>query len=168
MPKIIANLENRLMEEAGNQVATSGYSEVTIRSVAAACGVGVGTVYNYFPSKDDLLAAYMLRDWKACIAAIEAVRRNSSHPEPVVRSIYDQLHLFAQKHQGIFRDPSAAASFAGSFSRYHKLLRTQLSQPLEKFCKDSFRAEFLAEALLTWTMDGRSFEEIYGILENLF
>ena len=46
MPKIIENLETKLIEEAKKQFETSGYSALTIRSVAKACGVGVGTVYN--------------------------------------------------------------------------------------------------------------------------
>ena len=60
------------------------------------------------------------------------------------------------------------SGFAGSFSRYHGMLRMQLAQPLEKFCKSGFAAEFIAEALLTWTMAGKSFDEIYGMIEKLF
>ena len=42
MPKIIKNLESRLIEEAKQQIRQSGYSAMTIRSVAKACGVGAG------------------------------------------------------------------------------------------------------------------------------
>ena len=56
MPKIIENLEKRLIAEAKRQIAESGYGATTIRSVAKGCNVGVGTVYNYFPSKDALIA----------------------------------------------------------------------------------------------------------------
>ena len=73
MPKIIKNLESKLIAEAQKQILAQGYGAVTIRSVANACGVGVGTVYNYFPSKDDLLAHYLLADWTECITAINAV-----------------------------------------------------------------------------------------------
>jgi AcrR family transcriptional regulator len=129
--------------------------------------VGVGTVYNYFPSKEELLAMHMLRDWNQCIAVLAAVSEASDVPEPVVRGIYDQLREYAARHAVIFRDESAATAFAGSFRRYHGLLRSQLSQPLRKFCESDFLADFLAESLLTWTMAGKSFEEIYGILQKL-
>ena len=168
MPKIIENLESKLIEEARKQIGESGYGAVTIRSIAKGCGVGVGTVYNYFPSKDALLATWLLRDWKECTTAINAVSTYSDSPAPVVNCIHDQLRQFAQRHQAIFRDETAAVSFAGSFSRYHSLLRQQLAEPLEKFCGDPFAAEFIAEALLIWTMAGKNIDELYGMIEKLF
>ena len=168
MPKMIENLENRLMEEARRQIEESGYGSLTIRSVAKGCGVGVGTGYNYFSSKDELLARYMLEDWKTCVSAISTVSTYSDAPQPVVRCIHDQLCRFAQRHQALFRDEAAGAVFAGSFSRYHALLRSQIAVPLVKFCKSDFAAEFMAEALLTWTMAGKSFDELYPMIEPLF
>ena len=168
MPKIIKNLERILLEEARNQIEASGYSAVTIRSVAAACGVGVGTVYNYYASKDELLAAYMLEDWNACITAINAVGNYSEEPRPVVLCIYDQLTAYALRNQSVFRDAAATSSFAASSGRYHALLRSQLATPLRKFCESDFAADFLAESLLTWTMAGIPFDELYGMLKKLF
>lgn len=168
MPKIIENLEDRLIAEARRQIEAEGYGALTIRSVAKACGVGIGTVYNYFPSKDALLANSMLRDWNQCIVAINAVSTYSREPEPVVHCICDQLIAFARQHQRIILDEAAAAAFAGSFSRYHSLLRGQLAQPLRKFCESDFASEFIAESLLTWTMAGKPFDEIYGMIRKLF
>ena len=168
MPKIIENLESRLIEEAKRQIEESGYSAMTVRSVAKACGVGIGTVYNYFPSKEAILATYMLADWKKCIAAIGAVSTYSDNPKPVVLCIFDQLLLFARRHQTVFSDEAAAAAFAGSFSKYHGMLRSQLATPLRKFCNSDFSADFIAEALLTWTMAGKSFDDIFGMIVKLF
>ena len=53
-------------------------------------------------------------------------------------------------------------------SRTNSMLRVQLAQPLRKFCGDDFTAEFLAEAMLTWTMAGKPFEDLYSILAKHF
>ena len=168
MPKIIKDLEKKLIEEAKQQINDVGYGATTIRSIATACGVGVGTVYNYFASKEDILAAYMLEDWKNCITAINAVSLYSTAPAPVVQCIYDQLQAYEQRHTSVFKDEAAIASFAGGQSRYHALLCNQLAQPLRKFCQDDFTALFIAESLLTWSMTDRRFEDIYSIIQKLF
>ena len=167
MPKIIANLESRLMTEARRQLEEIGYEAVTIRSVASACGVGVGTVYNYFDSKEALLAAYLLEDWHRCVVHIQAASADSQESETVVRCIYDQLAAYSRRHQTVFRDKAAATAFATHFGKYHALLRSQLAVFLRKFVDSDFAADFTAEALLTWTLAKREFEEIFGMLRKL-
>ena len=167
MPKIIENLPERLAEEALRQIEESGFASMTIRSVAKGCGVGVGTVYNYFPSKDALLAAFLLADWKDCLQAIEAAKAAQPEPEAVLQAMYRQLKYYSGAHRSIFGDQSAAKIFSGTMGAYHGILRDQLAQPLVSFCTDPFRAQFAAEALLTWTMEGRSPEQLLPILLSL-
>ena len=58
--------------------------------------------------------------------------------------------------------------FAGSFGQYHALLRSQLASFLRRFVEGGFAAEFIAESLLTWTMAGRNFDEIYDVIAKIF
>lgn len=168
MPKIIENLPEKLVSEARRQVEKSGYSALTIRSVAKECGVGVGTVYNYYPSKEALVAAFMLEDWKCCITDIQSCAENAQGREPVLWAIYENLHQFMQRHAVILRDEAAAVGVTGSFGKYHALLRSQLAEPLRRFCRDDFTADFIAEAMLTWTVSGKSFEELNSVLKRIF
>lgn len=168
MPKIIENLPQRLLEEARRQIGESGYGTMTIRSVAASCGVGVGTVYNYYPSKEALAAAFILEDWKACCSRIEACAQSAKGREPVLWAIYENLQEFIAAHAAVFQDESAAAAFTGSFGQYHGLLRSQLAQPIRRFCRDDFTAEFIAEAMLTWIVAGKSFDELSKVLQRIF
>lgn len=164
MPKIIENLPERLAEEARRQVEESGFSAMTIRSVAKSCGVGVGTVYNYYPSKEALVASFMLDDWKDCVKAIHSCAATAQELEPVLGIIHEKLTLFMEQYGPIFRDESAAVSYTGSTSRYHGILRSQLADPIRKFCRDDFTAEFIAEAMLTWTVAGKAFDELKTVL----
>ena len=166
MPKIIKNLEENLLAEAARQISVSGYNGINMRSIAKACGIALGTVYNYFPSKEHLIVSCMLENWNNCIAAIEAASGANS-PRPVAECIYMQLLNFAEQYQTLFSDKSAVSIFISSVDKYHVMLRSQLARPLRKFCQSDFEAEFVAEALLTWTMKEKSFEEIYAVLAKV-
>lgn len=50
--------------EVSGAVRRQGWEAVNVRAVASACGVAVGTLYNYFPSRDALVAASVESVWK--------------------------------------------------------------------------------------------------------
>ncbi len=164
MPKILSDPKARMLQEVQRLLTQEGYCAVTIRAVAVGCGLAVGTVYNYFPSKEALLAEYLLIDWRQCIASIQSVSETAATAEPVARCICDELGRFSRSHAAIFREEAARGAFVGSFGQYHALLRSQLAAPLEPFFGGSFPAQFAAESLLTWTMAGKEFREIWDLL----
>ena len=171
MPKIIENVRDQLLTEAKRQILENGYANTTIRSVASACNLGVGTVYNYFKSKDMLIASFMLDDWKECLEGMKT--ENTSNTECFLRGIYILLLEFTEKHISLFRDNDAAKVFAAAFTERHKLLRAQFADMIQPVCDQTthqdkrFLAEFISESLLTWTMAGKSFDEIYSVLNLL-
>lgn len=174
MPKIIENISEKLLAEARKQVMEQGYSAMTIRSVAKGCGVSVGTVYNYFPSKDMLVASFMLTDWQVCMAAIKQCCEENSEPQTILKCVYDELQLFTKTYMKLFQDENAGSSFASAFPQRHKQLRDQIANQVQKICVKQtkadvdFLAEFLAENMLTWTLANKTFEEISSILLQLF
>lgn len=174
MPKILENIRENLLQEARKQVMEQGYSLMTIRSVASACGVGVGTVYNYFPSKDNLVANFMLEDWQKCLGEMQGCCGKADNPKSALRGVYDALRSFMDTYDALFEDEHADVSFKASFHPRHKQLRSQIAKPLKPFCMTQkaadphFLSELLAEAMLCWTLDGRRFEEISSVLLQLF
>lgn len=60
MPKQVID-RDRLIDEAYQIASRSGISALSVRKVAAACGIAVGSVYVYFPTKADLTAAVLTR-----------------------------------------------------------------------------------------------------------
>jgi AcrR family transcriptional regulator len=56
MPKTLTSKEE-ILEGAYRLAGTYGLASISIRGVAGACGVSSGTIYNYFTSRDELVAA---------------------------------------------------------------------------------------------------------------
>ncbi len=169
MPKIIENLREALLLEAKRQIAERGYKATTIRSVAGECDVAIGTVYNYFSSKDMLIASFMLEDW---IAVIDSLKTESAEDSrSYLFSVYSALRAFAAKHSALFADKEAAKVYNSVFYERHKQLRAQLAELLLPICSSandpSFTAEFISESMLAWTMAGRDFESIYEIIKKI-
>ena len=117
IPKILQNVREQLIAEAGRQIAENGYKKTTVRSVAKACGLGVGTVYNYFNSKEMLIASFMADDWCRCLEFMQSV--NSDSPKDVLKSICTTLTEFSRKHRTLFSDGDASTVFASVFNERH-------------------------------------------------
>ncbi|MBO5500763.1 MAG: TetR/AcrR family transcriptional regulator [Clostridia bacterium] len=168
MPKIIENLRDQLLQEARKQIAERGYTGTTIRSVAGACGVGVGTVYNYFSSKEMLIAAFMMEDWQKQLDAMAALPKDQ--PEALLRGVYEALCTYAAGHQDLFSDEGAAKAISLGFAPRHRMLREQLTGFILPICKGdnaAFTAAFIAESLISWTMEGTSFDTLYPVIDKL-
>ena len=52
-----------ILKTSRELIQQNGWAGVNIRSVAAACGVSVGCIYNYFASKTELLSATVESIW---------------------------------------------------------------------------------------------------------
>lgn len=174
MPKIIENIREKLLIEAKKQVQTQGYTAMTIRSVASACGVGTGTVYNYFSSKDMLVASFLLEDWMLCIEKIEQGMEQAECTKDALYCMHIELLKYKEKYESVFADANAAKSYTPCAMRRHHLLREQLAPLLEPWTsrqnkvEASFLAKFVAESMLNLTMADKDFEQIASVLLQLF
>ena len=166
MPKILESMREQLLETAKRQLLQNGYQRMTVRSVAAECGIAVGTVYNYFPSKDALIAAFVSGDWQNCVASIAA------HTDDDARTrflrIYETLRAFTETYRPLFSDEGAAKVRHAAFLQRHMQLRGQIAALIAPVCGgEAFLPEFLAEALLVWTAEDKPFEPIWQIIQKL-
>lgn len=168
MPKILESVREQLLETARAQIERSGYARTTIRSVAAECGIAAGTVYNYFPSKDMLIATYVSEDWLRYLASIRASEADDAKTR--LRRIYEALRAFIDAHAALFTDPDAVKPYHSVFMQRHNQLRAQLAELIVPICPpgaDAFLPSFIAESLLTWTLEKTAFEPIYHIIQKL-
>lgn len=174
MPKIIENVRGKLIDEAKKQIAENGYENVTIRSIAKGCDLGLGTFYNYFKSKDMLIATFLFEDWRGRIEMVSKRYINETDPMTVVRALYNEVSDFINAYKNIFASQSAIKTFNISSPGYHKFVRNQVAEPIYNSCvlagleNAEFLSLFVAEAVVTWTVAKKDYDEIAAIVSKLF
>ncbi|MET8850151.1 TetR/AcrR family transcriptional regulator [Amycolatopsis sp. NPDC004625] len=77
----------RLLASASRLFYTEGLHSVGIDRVIADAGVTRATLYRHFPSKDDLLVAYLSAADEAIRAQVDAARAAGGEPADVVRAV---------------------------------------------------------------------------------
>jgi len=100
MPKLYDDLRETIVQEAKSIIVSKGYSKLNMREVAKASGIAVGTIYNYFPTKDNLMSELMYRYWMEFIAAVQQVQDDDCDLFLKLRKIYQLLESFLD----IFKD----------------------------------------------------------------
>ena len=172
MPKIIHNLRERLIAQTQEILLESGYSGVTIRGVAQACGSATGTVYNYFSSKDELVASAILDDWILCREATRAELAACPSLRAGLSAVLNGLASFARRYRLAFEQSGLSPS-APSYLQPHNMLRDQIMEQLQVLeqrfpCNPSAMAEkVMAETLLAAVSHGWQEDELLPVLEKL-
>jgi len=99
LPKIVNHDEYRekILEKSLSLFTRRGYFNINMRQLAAEIDVSTGTLYNYFPSKKDILAAMMA--WIGDKNVDEYIRLTSS-----VEKIHDRFDIVVDylKEKGEF------------------------------------------------------------------
>lgn len=171
MPKIIDNLREQIQKEAMRQILTDGYSKTTIRSVAKGCNIAVGTMYNYFNSKDELISSFMLEDWRICVGKMTSIETDD--PELFLRQLQNALETFIKKYETLFNDEDAQRVFATVLFQRHIQFRARIAGLLVCVLQNTdyedkqFLSEYIAESIINWTMAKVPFDKQYSIIKKL-
>ncbi|WP_232385065.1 TetR/AcrR family transcriptional regulator [Actinomadura violacea] len=95
----------RILEAARELVREPG--ELKLNAVAKACGIGQGTLYRHFPTREDLLAEVYRREVEELVA--EAPRLLAAHrPLDALAAWFDRVAAYARVKRDVFAAIEAA------------------------------------------------------------
>ncbi|HEY3241131.1 MAG TPA: helix-turn-helix domain-containing protein [Acidimicrobiia bacterium] len=115
----------KLLAAAGELFATSG-GEVSLEAVARHAGLGIGTLYRHFPTRDALVEAAYRNEVERLCAAAEELQR--AHPPDVALAGWmDRFVTYIAAKRGM---ADALQSILASNSDLFANARTQLSGAL--------------------------------------
>lgn len=115
-PKFI-NARDKLMEQGKRHIMESGFNSFSVPSLTAECGMGTGTFYGYFKSKNDLIMEIMEADWNAIINDIDSfvTPENSSYDN--LRYIYERISHFESSYGFSALDASAKSALVLEYEK---------------------------------------------------
>ena len=130
MPKIIEDVENRILRAARQRLLGGDLSSFSARGIAEDCGIAVGTIYNYYRDKESLMAAIMAQDWQAELAkAGEAVAAAPSVQAGVL-CLYEAMRAFSRAYESVWAAYPTGEGFGSLYRARHKLLLSQIEEQL--------------------------------------
>ena len=97
----VVTSKEQILQTSRELIRQQGCSTVSIRSVAAACGVSVGSIYNYFDSKAELVGAIVESVWYEIFhrPEDEAVFRDT---EACIAWMYERMEYGCKQYPGFF------------------------------------------------------------------
>lgn len=110
---LTATSKEDILKASRTLIQQNGWAAVNIRAVAAACGVSVGCIYNYFGSKTELVSATVESIWSDIFhrPEDEAVFRDTL---ACVRWMYRQLEYGCAQYPGFFTHHSLGFMHQGT------------------------------------------------------
>lgn len=100
MNTVVTSRED-ILKTSRELIRRQGWSAVNIRSVSAACGVSVGSIYNYFDSKASLVSATVESVWHKIFPRPEddAVFHDT---QAYITWMYEQMEHGCRQYPGFF------------------------------------------------------------------
>src|SRR5260370_143651 len=98
-----ADIRERLFRAALSLFAKKGFAETTVEDITEAADVGKGTFFNYFPSKDHILLAFVEMQLGKLEAAIEMARQTGEPMPEFLRSLGIRMTQEPTRNPAIIR-----------------------------------------------------------------
>ena len=130
MPKIIEDLENRILRAARKRLQGGDLSSFSARGIAEDCGIAVGTIYNYYRDKESLMGAVMAQDWQAELQKAGEGIAAAPGVEAGVLCLYEAIRAFSRAYESVWAAVPTGEGFGSMYRTRHRLLLSQIQGQL--------------------------------------
>ncbi|HSF83944.1 MAG TPA: TetR/AcrR family transcriptional regulator [Anaerolineales bacterium] len=96
--EVMGETRTRLLEAAAEEFAQKGYEGANVNHIARAAGYSIGTVYNYFPSKRELMAAFIEDFSQVHVNQIKERVLQEQQPDKRVEIFFASGFSFVETH----------------------------------------------------------------------
>lgn len=110
MSRIIVNPSELILNTAKEILYNDGYNKLSMRNVARSCNIGLGTIYNYYPTKKSLVIEMMTCYWSDFIIKTQTIVKSDNEFYHKLKKIFDDLSFFIKTFKEIWLKPELYAN----------------------------------------------------------
>jgi len=105
MAKIIENPKELIMSNAKEIILKEGYSKLSMRALSKACDIAIGTIYNYYPNKKDLIVGMMIEYWEQFFININQVNSQEITFLKKLNNVFTEMKKFIKNFRQVWLKP---------------------------------------------------------------
>lgn len=148
MPKLIENVREKLILEGRKTLIEKSYKELNIRDISKNCSIAIGTFYNYFKNKEELVSAVFRDDWIKTLNLVDELKDKDLDFREKLKLIYFSLETFVDRYIPIFYEIASIKGYKGKeeneyhdfYEKMEDFIKTEISKgniypslPVNKF-----------------------------------
>ncbi|WP_125153862.1 TetR/AcrR family transcriptional regulator [Clostridium rectalis] len=131
MPKIIENINEKILQEGRKILLSKNYRELNIRDIVKNCNIGIGTFYNYFSSKEELVINIFKEDWENSLLLINKLKFSFTPLKDKLYKIYLCLEEFLDKYISIFYEIAMLNGYSHNSSHNFNDINKEVSELID-------------------------------------
>ena len=158
---LVAGRRARVLDDVQPLLAAEGV-DVTMEDLAAAAGIGRRTLFRYFDSRGNLIAAAVRRSFEQLMAEVFTDPDPSMDPEEMVRDVLQRTHRVAETMGRAHWQVATMPSSHPELGEAVLVRREARAAYVERFTDELWRRCGRDDEPPRWLVDG------FGLLESLF
>lgn len=92
--RVIENPKQLILGKAKEILYNQGYSKLSMRALSKACDIALGTIYNYYPTKKDLVIEMMIEYWQSYLSSVKKIAASNEDIYNKLNNIFNELKIF--------------------------------------------------------------------------
>jgi AcrR family transcriptional regulator len=105
LSRIIENPKQLILSKAKEILYKEGYSKLSMRSLSKECNIALGTIYNYYPGKKELVIEMMTEYWQSFLCSVQNIANSDENIYTKLHNIFSELGVFIESFRQYWLTP---------------------------------------------------------------
>jgi Transcriptional regulator len=105
LSRIIENPKQLILDKAREILYNQGYNKLSMRTLSKACDIALGTIYNYYPTKKDLVIEMMTEYWQNYLNSVRQIADSQNDFYIKLNNIFNELRTFIENFRQFWLTP---------------------------------------------------------------